>query len=42
MIDATRGVEFEDDYPPVAEISPELKQRTLEEFPELFEDFTPA
>lgn len=42
IIDATRGAEFEDDYPPVAEISPELKERTLSEWPELFEDFTPV
>lgn len=41
VIDATRAYETKDEYPPVAEISPELKEQVLEDWPELFEHFSP-
>lgn len=41
VIDATKAWEVKDEFPPVAEISPELKQQVLADWPELFEDFSP-
>lgn len=41
VIDACRSFEHRDEYPPVAEISPELKRQIVDDWPELFEEFTP-